>query len=369
MRPQAAALLFPRSSVLTDLYRTVRGLLKAKLFAAGVVLTLGIGVGATTAVFFLVRTAALRSRDSESGNIIAVLALLLIVCVNLMGLLLSHGFARRRDIAVRIALGAPRGVIVRQLLVECACLGLAGGVTGLIIAAWIVDLVVATPRDPSPGLLDFGTNSTTIGVALGMSAFIAISVGLAAYWASRGDIQEGLKRHAARSDTARGLLPRVLVVAQIALSFVLLTDASMQGPPMTSSSAATRIPFMMVLDAMALLLAGIGLNGLVAYSAGQRAREIGVRIALGARRLDVTSFVTRPGILLTGLGLGLGIVASIGLRLIIRSSAAGAVGAAPLDPAPFWRATLALAVVAVVATYLPARRASRADPTAALRDE
>jgi ABC-type antimicrobial peptide transport system permease subunit len=347
---------------LSDLYRTVRGLLKAKLFAAGVVLTLGFGIGATTAVFFLIRTAALRSPRSESGNIIAVFALLLIVCVNLMGLLLSHGFARRHDIAVRIALGAPRGVIVRQLLIECACLGVAGGVTGLIIAAWIVDLVVAAPRIPGPGLLDLGTNSTTIGVALGMSAFIAISVGLAAYWASRGDIREGLKRRSATSDTGRGLLPRFLVVAQIALSFVLLTDASMQGPPTSSSAAAAGIPFMMVLDAMALLLAGIGLNGLVAYSAGQRAREIGVRVALGARRFDVMSFVTRPGILLTGFGLGLGIVGSIGLRLLMRSTAAGSGDVARLDPAPFWRATLALAGVAVVATYLPARRVSRIDP-------
>ena len=352
---------------MSHLYRTVRGLLKARLFAAGVVLTLGIGIGSATAVLFLVRTGALRSSDSESGNIIAVLVLLLIVCANLMGLLLSHGFARRRDLAVRLALGAPRAAIVRQLLVECAFLGLAGGVIGLIIAAWIVDLFAITPPG-NPGLLDIETNSMTIGIALGLSTFIAISVGLAAYWASRDGIQAGLKRSA--GPTRLTWLPRILVVVQFALSFVLLTDASTQAPMMSiGASAVTGTPFVIVLDALALLLAGIGLNGLVAYSAGQRSREIGVRVALGARQLDVMSSMARPGIWLTGLGLGIGILGSITLRLVVIPTTPGSLGGATFDLAPFWRATVALAVVAAIATYLPARRVTRVGPTAALRDD
>jgi ABC-type antimicrobial peptide transport system permease subunit len=360
-------LLFRRSSLLTDLYRALRGLLKAKYFAASVVLTLGVGTGSATAVFFLIRSASLRYPDSVQSNIIAGLTLPLMMGVNLVGLLLSHGFARRRDIAVRIALGAPYGTILRQLLAECACLGLAGGVAGLIIAEWIVDLFVATPPDSNPTPLDFATNSTTVGLALGMSMLIAISVGLAAFRLSRSEIHAGLKRDPATIGTRRGRLPRILVAAQFALTFILLTTASTQRP--TESLGPSAAPFMMVLSVMGLLLAGVGLNSLVAFSAGQRTREIGVRVALGAPQLDVVSFVARPGIWLSGLGLAIGIVGSIVLRLFMRSQGSRIVGVATLDPASYLRATMALAVVALVATYRPARSASRIDLTAALRDE
>jgi ABC-type antimicrobial peptide transport system permease subunit len=72
---------------------------------------------------------------------------------------------------------------------------------------------------------------------------------------------------------------------------------------------------------------------------------------------------------LTALGLGIGIVGSLVLRLIFRSTTTGIAGGAMLDPGPYWRAALALTVVGVVATYLPARRASSANPTAALRND
>ncbi len=118
--------------------------------------------------------------------------------------------------------------------------------------------------------------------------------------------------------------------------------------------------------AAALFLAAIGLYGVIAFSVAQRTREIGVRVALGAQHRDVLRLVMRRGILLIGTGLAIGIAAALALGGVV----AGLLyGVKPADPATLLAVALFLAAVAVLATYLPARRATRVDPMVALRAE
>jgi putative ABC transport system permease protein len=118
--------------------------------------------------------------------------------------------------------------------------------------------------------------------------------------------------------------------------------------------------------AAALLLAAIGLYGVIAFGVTERTREIGVRVALGAQHADILRLVMHRGMLLTVTGLAMGFVAALALGRVV----AGLLyGITPTDPATLLTVALFLAAVAMVATYLPARRAARLDPMVALRAE
>jgi ABC-type antimicrobial peptide transport system permease subunit len=118
--------------------------------------------------------------------------------------------------------------------------------------------------------------------------------------------------------------------------------------------------------AAAVLLAVIGLYGVLAYLVAQRTREMGVRVALGAQPGDVLRLTLGRGIRLTLLGLGLGL---LGALLLTRVMASLLYGVTATDPATFAAVAALLAVVALLASYLPARRAARVDPVVALRSE
>jgi len=116
----------------------------------------------------------------------------------------------------------------------------------------------------------------------------------------------------------------------------------------------------------ALLLAGVGLYGVMSYAVSRRTREIGIRLALGAGRGDVLRLMLKRGLLLTGLGLALGLLAAALLTRLIRTLLYG-VGAT--DPLTFVAVALLLACVALLACWIPARRATKVDPMIALRCE
>jgi putative ABC transport system permease protein len=118
--------------------------------------------------------------------------------------------------------------------------------------------------------------------------------------------------------------------------------------------------------ALALLLAIIGLYGLIAYSVSQRTREIGVRVALGARKENILAMILRKGMLLTITGAIIGILASLALTRFLSSLL---FQVSPTDPAVFFWVSLLLLLTAFFACYIPARRASRVDPIDALRYE
>lgn len=116
--------------------------------------------------------------------------------------------------------------------------------------------------------------------------------------------------------------------------------------------------------AVALLLAALGIHGLVAYSVAQRTREIGIRMALGAESSTVLLLVTQRGLRLAAIGIAIGVGGAFALSRAIRAML---YGTSPTDPVVFIGSALVLATVVLVASYLPARRATRVDPMIALR--
>jgi putative ABC transport system permease protein len=117
---------------------------------------------------------------------------------------------------------------------------------------------------------------------------------------------------------------------------------------------------------VALTLAAIGIYGIMSYAVKRRTREIGIRIALGGKPRDVMLLVVGPGMRLAVVGLVIGIAGGLAATRLIRRLLYGV--SAP-DPLTFTAIALLLAAVALVASWLPARRAVRTDPTTALRTE
>ena len=118
--------------------------------------------------------------------------------------------------------------------------------------------------------------------------------------------------------------------------------------------------------ALALLLAAIGLYGVVAYSVSQRTNEIGIRMALGATREDVLRLVLRYGAGLALIGIALGFIASLAATRVLSSML---FEVSPDDPQTFVAVALLLMAVVLLASYIPARRAAKVDPMVALRYE
>jgi predicted permease len=159
----------------------------------------------------------------------AVILVLLIACVNIANLLLARGAARRREFAVRLALGADRLRIARQLLSESLLLAIVGGALGLPLAVWGIELLVKLSPRGIPRLDEISVDARVLSFALITTLSTGVIFGLAPAWKiSRSDSLEALKE-GGRSDVGAGLhrMRGSLVVAEIGLALVLLVGAGL----------------------------------------------------------------------------------------------------------------------------------------------
>ena len=348
----------------------------------------------------------------------AVTALVLaIACINVAGLFLAHGVARRRELAVRGALGAGRGRIMRQLLTESVALGVGGGALGLAAAALILRGAPALAPGAVPRLDEVGVDGVVLAFGAGLSVVAGLVFGAvpALSWSRLHLLRalgEGLRLRGGRAFTRldESGSPRVAIVNEtlerelfdgesavgrrVRLPAVggdlqagsgdelwavvgVVADVEHEGPAAAGSSAAVYIPmrqseaspfpfmntpfisvrtngnplavvpflreavaevhpraalddvttmearlsssvaqprfqavFVAGFGAVALLLAMLGVYGLLSYTVAQRRGEIGIRMALGAQTGHVLALVVRQGALLIAAGVGLGLLAA-----------------------------------------------------------
>jgi ABC-type antimicrobial peptide transport system permease subunit len=150
---------------------------------------------------------------------------------------------------------------------------------------------------------------------------------------------------------------------RLPLFHVTTLRASMQFGSLFERIAATLVGSFGLL---ALLLAAVGIYGVVAFATRQRTHEIGIRIALGAGRRDVLRLVVGQGLKLALIGVSVGIAAALVLTQFLASRL---YGVKPADPLTFIAVSLILIAVTLAACYIPARRAAKVDPMVALRNE
>ena len=159
-----------------------------------------------------------------------VLLLLVLACTNVASLSLARSLERTREMAVRIALGASRGLLTLQAIAENTLLAFAGGAAGLVFAAWVTGLLVRLSPTELPGIRGAGIGAESVAFAAGAAMLAAFVISVAPVLAvARGDLRPAMGQPGAlgRRDGMRGRAREMLVVGQLAIAIILLTGAGL----------------------------------------------------------------------------------------------------------------------------------------------
>lgn len=164
------------------------------------------------------------------------------------------------------------------------------------------------------------------------------------------------------------LVPRITQAVHAANPFIKIGDAKSAEATIANARGLQRIVLVLLgtFAGLALVIAAFGLHAVIAYAVSQRTREIGVRVALGAQAADISRLVFGQGLALTASGLTIGVAAALAATRSLRGML---YGVQPSDPATITAVAIVLGIVALAASFTPARRAARIDPIDALRSE
>ncbi len=236
-------------------------------------------------------------------------------------------------------------------------------------AAAIGKRIRQTPNDPWRTIIGVVGNERDNGIVQPAASIIYWPLWIEKFYRNQSFAQRNLA-YAVRTDRTGS--PTLLKEIQQAVWSVNgnLPVANVRTLDQIRAGSMAQTSFALVMlgiaAAVALLLGVVGIYGVIAYVAQQRTKEIGIRIALGAANRDVSRLFVRHGILLAGIGIVCGLVAA---ALLTRAISTLLFGVSAYDPLTYAAVALALGGTAVLASYLPARRASRIDPAEALRWE
>ena len=285
--------------------------------------------------------------------------------------------SRRREAAIRTALGCGRGRLLRLFLAEGVVLAAVGGAAGILLCAW-ASAVISVPTDlwgPRGfygSLATFDQPGFTARVGLFGATLSAVTVILVS-WApatsmlradTLGALRAGARGIAPGSGTLRRpTLRGVIVGIEAALAVLLLVAGGLM---IASFDRMFDAWLFGAFATVAILLASAGIYAVVAYAVIQRTREMGIRLALGARPSAIVSLVVREGMVFPVIGVVVGAVASVASAGVLRASL---YEIAPTDPMILGVTIALLLLVSAVACGVPGRRATRVDPVEALRAE
>jgi ABC-type antimicrobial peptide transport system permease subunit len=261
--------------------------------------------------------------------------MLLIACLNLSNLLVARSAARRKEVAIRAALGGSRLALVREQLTESLLICLSGGGLGLLISLASTHLLATHWRN-LPRAEAVHVDGWVFAFAL---AFVVTTALLA------------------------GLVPAISSTGRSSLSAIRESSRSIGK---TTASQGFAADLLLAFAGASLLLAGVGLYGVLSYLVAQRMPEMGIRIALRAQRSEVMRVVLVDGLKPVLIGAVMGLVGAAVAGSLIRSML---YGASPYDPLVIGAIIACLLATATAACLIPAWRASHVDPMQALRSE
>ena len=255
---------------------------------------------------------------------VLTLLILAVTCANLGGLQLARGVAREREMGIRLSLGASTARVFRQLVTESLVLALMGSAAGMLLAWGTLKIVLA--ETASPVWLSATPDWRVLAFVVAMALMATLLFGFApALFPEISLLRSGFRKD----------------MEQVELA----------------ASAVTLIGL------VAVALAGVGILGLVSFSVSQRRKEIAIRLALGATKVQVLAALLRqfvwPAALGMAAGAGIAAAASRVLRIVL-------FGVSNLDPASYAAAILVLVAIVGLSALLPARRALRLELANAL---